>query len=132
MALAALDTLGDGGFMFVNLVDFDTEYGHRRDVPGYAACLEAFDRQVPGLEAKLRDSDLLVVTADHGNDPTWRGADHTRECAPLLLTGPAIMPAALGRRSTFADIGATVASHLGLPPTPAGTPIVLRRLRPRA
>jgi len=125
MALAALDTLADGGFLFVNLVDFDTEYGHRRDVPGYAACLEAFDRQLPGIEAKLRTGDLLVITADHGNDPTWRGTDHTRECAPLLLTGPAIIPTALGKRSTFADIGATAAAHLGLPPTPAGTPIAV-------
>jgi len=125
MALAALDTLADGGFLFVNLVDFDTDYGHRRDVPGYAACLEAFDRRLPDIEAKLRADDLLVITADHGNDPTWRGTDHTRECAPLLLTGPAIIPTALGKRSTFADIGATAAAHLGLPPTPAGTPIAV-------
>jgi phosphopentomutase len=106
--------------MFVNLVDFDTEYGHRRDVPGYAACLEAFDRRLPEIEAKLRPGDLLVITADHGNDPTWCGTDHTRECVPVLITGPGIVPAAVGRLSTFADIGATVAQHIGLPATPFG------------
>ena len=123
LALEALRSLPDGGFAFVNLVDFDTEYGHRRDVAGYAACLEAFDRRLPEIEAMLRPGDLLIVTADHGNDPTWRGTDHTRECAAVLLTGPGIRPAALGRRSSFADIGATAAAHLGLPPTPAGEAI---------
>ncbi len=122
-ALEGLARMPDGGFMFVNLVDFDTEYGHRRDVPGYAACLEAFDRRLPEIEAALRPGDLLVITADHGNDPTWRGTDHTRECVPVLLTGPGIEPGVAGRRSSFADIGATVARHLGLPATPHGRPI---------
>jgi phosphopentomutase len=120
MMLESLERLRDGGFMFVNLVDLDTEYGHRRDVPGYAACLEAFDKRLPEIEAKLRPGDLLFITADHGNDPTWRGTDHTRECVPVLITGPGIAPASVGRLSTFADIGASVAQHLGLTATHFG------------
>jgi phosphopentomutase len=123
MMIEALGDLADGGFMFVNLVDFDTEYGHRRDVPGYAACLEAFDRRLPEIEASLRPGDLLVITADHGNDPTWRGTDHTRECVPVLITGLGIVAADAGKRATFADIASTVAKHLGLPATPFGHPI---------
>ena len=128
MMLESLERLPDGGFMFVNLVDFDTEYGHRRDVPGYAACLEAFDKRLPEIEARLKPGDLLIITADHGNDPTWRGTDHTRECVPVLITGPGVVPAAAGRLSTFADIGATVAQHLGLPATPFGQviPVVFK------
>jgi phosphopentomutase len=126
MAVESLQTLPEGGFMFVNLVDFDTEYGHRRDVPGYAACLEAFDKRLPEIEAGLIQGDLLVITADHGNDPTWTGTDHTRECVPVLMTGPGLAADSAGKRSTFADIGATVAHHLGLPPTPAGQPVPLR------
>jgi phosphopentomutase len=125
MLLESLERLPDGGFLFVNLVDFDTEYGHRRDVPGYAACLEAFDRRLPEIEARLRPGDLLIITADHGNDPTWRGTDHTRECVPVLITGPGIVPAAAGKLSTFADIGATVAQHLGLAATPFGQVILV-------
>ncbi len=127
LLLDTLKTLPDSGFAFVNLVDFDTEYGHRRDVPGYAACLEAFDRQLPSIEAALRPGDLLIVTADHGNDPTWRGTDHTRECAPVLIAGPGVRPAAIGRRDSFADIGATAAAQLGLAPTPNGRPIPVER-----
>ena len=87
-----LDTLKaapDGGLIFVNLVDFDTEYGHRRDVPGYAACLEAFDARLGDIEAAMRRHDYCVITADHGNDPTFRGFDHTREHAPILAFGAA-------------------------------------------
>ena len=113
-ALGALDALPDGGFCFVNLVDFDTEYGHRRDVPGYAAALEAFDAMVPRLEAGLRPGDLAVITADHGNDPTWRGTDHTREHVPILAFGPGVDARAIGRRASFADIAATIARWLGL------------------
>jgi len=125
-----IDTLGslpDGGLAFVNLVDFDTDYGHRRDVAGYAACLEAFDRRLPEIEAALLSGDMLIVTADHGNDPTWRGTDHTRECVAVLVAGSGITPASLGLRDSFADIGATVAAHLGLLATPSGTPLVLER-----
>jgi phosphopentomutase len=123
MAIDALGRLPDGGFVFVNLVDFDTEYGHRRDVPGYAACLEAFDRRLPEIEAALKPGDLLIITADHGNDPTWRGTDHTRECVPVLLSGPGLKPGLAGLRRSFADIGATVAKWLGLPPLPHGEAI---------
>ncbi|MGL4635019.1 MAG: phosphopentomutase [Beijerinckiaceae bacterium] len=124
MAIDALKTLPDGGFMFVNLVDFDTDYGHRRDVAGYAAALEAFDRRLPEIERAMQPGDLLILTADHGNDPTWRGTDHTRECVPVLMAGAISRIGTAGRRATLSDIGATVANHLGLPPTPTGTPIL--------
>lgn len=120
-AVETLRRLAKGGFAFVNLVDFDTDYGHRRDVAGYAAALEAFDRRLPGIEAALRPGDLVVITADHGNDPTWRGTDHTRENVPVLAFGPGLAARNVGRRASFADIGQSVAGHLGLPPLPAGT-----------
>ncbi|MBP1178836.1 phosphopentomutase [Methylobacterium sp. PvR107] len=122
--LGALKDLPEGGLVFVNLVDFDTEHGHRRDVPGYAAELEAFDARVPEILAALRPGDLAVVTADHGNDPTCPGTDHTREQVPILAFGPGIAGRAIGRRDTFADIGATVAAHLGLPWDGAGRPFL--------
>jgi phosphopentomutase len=114
--LAALRRLGDGDLLFANYVDFDTLYGHRRDVAGYAAALEAFDRRLPELTAQLQPGDLAIVTADHGNDPTFKGTDHTREHVPILAFGPGIAAGTIGRRETLADIGATVAAHLGLPP----------------
>jgi phosphopentomutase len=113
-ALEAWRDLPDGGFCFVNLVDFDTEFGHRRDVPGYAAALEAFDAMVPRLEAALRPGDLAVLTADHGNDPTWKGTDHTREHVPILAFGPGVVSEPLGRRESFADIAATIGHWLGV------------------
>jgi phosphopentomutase len=116
LALQAFRALSDGGLVFVNLVDFDTEFGHRRDVPGYAAALEAFDARVPGIEALLQPGDLAVITADHGNDPTWRGTDHTREQVPVLAFGPGQPHGPIGRRDSFADIGAGLAAHLGLEP----------------
>ena len=119
-ALEALASLPDGGLVFANLVDFDTEHGHRRDVPGYAAELEAFDARLPEIRAALREGDLCLVTADHGNDPTWPGTEHTREQVPILAFGPGIAAKSLGRRETFADIGASVAAHLGLAPGGAG------------
>lgn len=115
-ALDAFASLPDGGFVFLNLVDFDTEHGHRRDVPGYAAELEAFDARIPEIHAVLKPGDLCVITADHGNDPTWIGTEHTREQVPVLAFGPEVAPGSIGRRDTFADIGAAVAAHLGLPP----------------
>lgn len=111
-ALEAFATLPDGGFCFVNLVDFDTEYGHRRDIPGYAAAIEAFDRDLPKLEALLRPGDLAVITADHGNDPSWPGSDHTREHVPILAFGPDLTAGPIGRRGSFADIAATLGSWL--------------------
>jgi len=113
-ALEAFAKLPDGGFCFVNLVDFDTEYGHRRDIPGYAAALEAFDRELPKLEALLRPGDLAVITADHGNDPSWPGSDHTREHVPILAFGPGVTAGPIGRRGSFADIAATLGDWLKL------------------
>lgn len=113
-ALEAFERLPDGGFCFVNLVDFDTEYGHRRDIPGYAAALEAFDRGLPRLEALLHPGDLAIVTADHGNDPSWPGTDHTREHVPILAFGPGMPRQPLGRRESFADIAATLGEWLGI------------------
>ena len=122
--LEALKDLPEGGLVFVNLVDFDTEHGHRRDVPGYAAELEAFDARVPEIRAALGPGDLAVITADHGNDPTWSGTDHTREQVPVLAFGPGVAGRSIGRRDTLADIGATVAGHLGLPWDGAGHPFL--------
>jgi phosphopentomutase len=107
--------LAEGGLLIANFVDFDTDYGHRRDVQGYASALERFDRRLPQLFSSLRRGDLLILTADHGNDPTWRGTDHTRECVPILTFSPGASPGSFGRRATLADIGQTIASHLGIP-----------------
>jgi phosphopentomutase len=109
----------EGSFTFANFVEFDSLWGHRRDVAGYARALETFDTAVPSFLAGLRDGDLLIFTADHGNDPTWSGTDHTREMVPILATGPGLGPRALGRRG-FADVAETLAAHLGLPPGPHG------------
>ena len=105
----------------MNFIDFDSEYGHRRDVAGYAAALEAFDRRLPEVLRRLRGGDMLVLTADHGNDPSWRGTDHTRERVPIIGAGPRLKPANVGLRPVFADIGETVAEHLGLAPGRHGT-----------
>jgi phosphopentomutase len=118
--LAAMSGLADGGLLLVNFVDFDTQFGHRRDVAGYAKALEAFDRRLPEAQARLRSGDLMIITADHGCDPTWRGTDHTRECVPVLAWTPGITPRPLGRRSSFADIGQTIARHVGIPPLAHG------------
>jgi phosphopentomutase len=119
-ALRAMDDARDGDLVFANFVDFDMHFGHRRDIPGYAAALEAFDRRLPEALAKLQPGDLLLLTADHGCDPSWTGTDHTRERVPVFGTGPGLQPAAIGLRTTFADIGETVAAHLGLRPGPHG------------
>ncbi len=113
--LAALDEAPDGALIVANYVDFDMEYGHRRDVAGYAAALEAFDRGLPEIEARLRPGDLAVLTADHGCDPTWRGTDHTREHVPILALGPDVPAGPLGGRG-FSDVGETLAARLGLAP----------------
>jgi phosphopentomutase len=102
------------GLLFGNLVDFDQAFGHRNDVPGFYGALREFDAALPGLLALLREDDLLFITADHGNDPTTASTDHARECVPLLAVGPRARPVALGRRSTFSDLGATVAEWLGV------------------
>ncbi|SLN74758.1 phosphopentomutase [Oceanibacterium hippocampi] len=119
--LAALDKLDDGGLLFTNFVDFDMLYGHRRNVAGYAAALEAFDRRLPELEARLRPGDLVVISADHGCDPTTSGSDHTREFVPILGFGPAVTAGrSVGRRDSFADIGQSLAGHLGIAPLAHG------------
>jgi len=119
--LEAMPTLPEGGLVMTNFVDFDTLYGHRRDVQGYAAALEAFDSRLPETLALLGAGDLLVITADHGCDPTWHGSDHTRECVPILSYGEHLKPGSFGRRDSFADIGQTIARHLGIPPLARGT-----------
>ena len=115
LLLEALKTTPDGGLVFVNLVDFDTEYGHRRDVPGFAACLETFDRRLAEIEAAMRPSDYCLITADHGNDPTYKGFDHTREHVPILAFGAVAPAGPIGARSTLADIAETIAAKLDLP-----------------
>jgi phosphopentomutase len=103
------------GLIFSNLVDFDMLYGHRRDTEGYAQALEHFDSSLPHIEAALRAGDLMIITADHGNDPTFPGTDHTREYAPLLVYGKGARPGIdLGTRGSLADIGQTVAENFGL------------------
>ncbi len=109
--VAALGTAGAGDLVIANYVDFDTLHGHARDVSGYARAIEAFDARVPEVFSALRPDDLLLITADHGNDPTWRGTDHTRERVPVL--GPAREGRGVGLVA-FADVGETLAAHLGL------------------
>jgi phosphopentomutase len=116
----AMDRL-ERGLIFTNLVDFDMLYGHRRDPAGYARALRLFDAFLPELQARLRPGDLLALTADHGTDPTAPGTDHTREEVPLLVAGARASAAALGTRPTFADLGQTMAEHLGVAPLTAGT-----------
>jgi phosphopentomutase len=103
------------GLIFSNLVDFDMLYGHRRDTEGYAKALEHFDRRLPEILGAMRENDLFIITADHGNDPTFRGSDHTREYAPLLVYGKAAKQGVnLGTRGSLADIGQTIAENFGL------------------
>jgi phosphopentomutase len=109
------------GLIFANLVDFDTQFGHRNDVAGYAANLERFDARLPRVLDALRPGDLLVVTADHGNDPSTLSTDHSREYVPLLVTGASVQAGVnLGTRSTFADLGQTLAEAFGVPALAAG------------
>ncbi|MDG2311174.1 MAG: phosphopentomutase, partial [Flavobacteriales bacterium] len=102
----------DEGLLFANLVDFDSVFGHRRDVAGYAQAIEAFDSRLPEIESLMRPNDLVLITADHGCDPTWPGTDHTREYVPVLFNGPNVSQSNLGKRASFADMGATIAAHL--------------------
>ena len=114
-ALASEMTSAPRGLIFANLVDFDTQYGHRNDVPGYAANLERFDTRLKELLPRLRRDDLMVITADHGNDPTTPSTDHSREHVPLLVTGPAVKGGVnLGTRKTFADLGQTIAENFNV------------------
>ncbi len=119
--LEQVDEARSNSLVFTNFVDFDMLYGHRRDVPGYAAALEAFDARLPEFEARLRPGDLALITADHGCDPTFPGTDHTREHVPVLFFGPEVTACDLGQRDSFADMGQTIARHLGLGPLAHGT-----------
>ncbi|RAV00932.1 phosphopentomutase [Paenibacillus sp. YN15] len=110
------------GMVFTNLVDFDSLFGHRRDVEGYAGALMEFDARLPEIMAQIGQEDLLILTADHGNDPIHAGTDHTREYVPILLYNPALtQPGSTGIRETFADLGALVADNFGLPAMEQGT-----------
>jgi phosphopentomutase len=114
----------DGDLVFANFVEFDSEFGHRRNVAGYADALERFDRLLPRFTDAMQEDDLLIVTADHGNDPTWIGTDHTRERVPVLLYAKRVEPGAAGVRTTFADIAETAATWLGLKNGPHGKSIL--------
>lgn len=118
--LDIMDAAPDGSLTFTNFVDFDSSYGHRRNVAGYAHALEKFDAQLPQFIKKLRAGDLVIITADHGCDPTWPGSDHTREHIPVLAFGPEVKPQFIGRRDTFSDIGQTLAKHLEIDPLDYG------------
>jgi phosphopentomutase len=109
------------GLLFANVIEFDQTWGHRNDVPGYVRGLEELDRALPRLLAPVREEDLVIFTADHGNDPTTPSTDHSREVVPLLVTGPRVRPVGLGRRRTMADIGQTVAEFFGVRPLSTGT-----------
>ena len=119
--VAELESAPDNSIVFTNFVDFDMLYGHRRDVPGYAAALEYFDGRLPEVMDRMRADDLLVLCADHGCDPTWQGSDHTREHIPVLAYGNGVRPGSIGRRQTFADIGQSLASLFGLAAMDYGT-----------
>lgn len=110
----------DGSLTFVNFVDFDQSFGHRRNVAGYAAALEYFDARLPEFLDNMAPDDLVVLTADHGCDPTWPGSDHTREFVPFVAYGPRFITGSGGRRKSFADIGQTIAKHLGIAPLAEG------------
>jgi phosphopentomutase len=116
----ALDDVATG-FVFVNVIEFDQTWGHRNDVAGFQDGLRELDAWVPRLLARMHGDDLIVLTADHGNDPTTPSTDHSREAVPVLVVGPRVVPRPLGERATFADVGATVAEYFGVAPLAAGT-----------
>lgn len=110
-----MKTAPEGSLIFTNFVDFDSSYGHRRDVKGYAHALEAFDKRMPELDAVLQANDIVMICADHGCDPTQPGSDHTREHIPVLAYGPGLASKFIGRRDSFADIGQSIAAWLDIP-----------------
>lgn len=118
--IKALENAPDRSLIFTNFVDFDSHYGHRRDVVGYANALEEFDSRIPELVKQLKKDDIVVIAADHGCDSTWPGSDHTREHIPVLVFGPQIQGKSIGARQTFADIGQSIATHLGIKPLSRG------------
>ena len=120
--IQAVQDAPDNTIVFTNFVDFDSSFGHRRDIQGYGEALEYFDRRLPEITALLKADDLLLITADHGNDPAWSGTDHTREKIPVLFSGADVKVAQLEPMATFADIGRTIADYMGLEPTFTGIP----------
>jgi phosphopentomutase len=122
--LQVADEAGDKSLTFVNFVDFDQAFGHRRDIAGYSNALHQLDERLPEFMVKLKEGDLVVITADHGCDPSWPGSDHTREHIPMIFFGPGVAPRALPVSETFSDIGATLAKHLGVKPLSNGTPLL--------
>ncbi|RSZ58670.1 phosphopentomutase [Massilia atriviolacea] len=122
--LKVADEAGDKSLTFVNFVDFDQAFGHRRDVAGYSNALHEMDARLPEFMAKLKEGDLVVITADHGCDPSWPGSDHTREHIPMIFFGPGVAARALPVSNTFSDIGATLAKHLGVKPLSNGTALL--------
>ena len=129
-AIEAAIAAPEAGLVFTNLVDFDTQYGHRNDPAGYAANLERFDARLARLLPRLRERDLLVITADHGNDPTTPSTDHAREHVPVFLVGAGVKPGTdIGTRPTFADLGQTIAEIFGVGPLAHGTSFLRDILR---
>jgi len=120
----------ESGLLFANLVDFDQQFGHRNDIPGFYQALREFDAALPSLVSALREDDLLFITADHGNDPTTPSTDHARECVPILVLGPRVAGVTIGRRETFSDLGATVANWFGVPFGGAGVSFLRTVLAP--
>ena len=118
--LTAMNTALPGSLVFTNFVDFDSSYGHRRNLIGYAAALEQFDQRLPELEAILQPNDMIVIAADHGCDPTFPGSDHTREHIPVLAFGKQLTGRFIGRRDTFADVGQSIAEFLNVEPLSYG------------
>lgn len=118
--LNAMQHAKEGSLVFTNFVDFDSSYGHRRDILGYAHALEVFDKRLPELEGLLKPGDRVVIASDHGCDPSFPGSDHTREHIPVLMFGPGVEGRFIGRRDTFADIGQSIAEFLGMPPLEHG------------
>jgi phosphopentomutase len=112
--IEAIKQAPDASLVLTNLVDFDSLYGHRRDPLGYGKALADFDRRWPELASHLKSGDIVILTADHGCDPTFRGTDHTREYVPVLGFGPGLAAGSIGRRESFADIGQSLSHHLGL------------------
>ncbi|WP_252177879.1 phosphopentomutase [Endozoicomonas sp. 4G] len=119
--MQALESAPDRSLVFTNFVDFDSSFGHRRDVAGYARALEELDAMLPRLFNAMQEDDVLIISADHGCDPTWHGTDHTREHIPVLVYGKKVPPVSLGGRETFADIGQSLAGFFDLEPMDYGT-----------
>jgi phosphopentomutase len=118
--MEAMKIAPEGSLVFTNFVDFDSSFGHRRDVAGYAHALEEFDARLPELEAVLNSDDMVIIAADHGCDPTFPGSDHTREHIPVIAYGPNVQAQFIGRRDSFADVGQSIAQHLDIAPLSKG------------